>query len=207
LISERSFRRASADWNDSILKFSSPRRRCWSIHVIVYWLNDWACWKSCAEWKQCYGFHCSEYLRCLLYNSVALPYALPPAFSTPTTCLWALVFVRSGVQVRSGFWGSIGSLSGVSSGGGAPGTLSMGRWISWLSSSMAIQVHRLKSNHDGLVWSHPAGGKIPSANSPSFINIGWYCWQWASSWFSLNNFFLQIKHLTCFRQVLTIFKK
>jgi len=51
----------------------------------------------------------------------------PPTFSTPTTCLSALVFVGSGVQVRSGFWGSIISLSGVSSGGGAPGALSMGR--------------------------------------------------------------------------------
>ena len=30
--SERSFLRASADWNDSILKLSSPRLRCWYIH-------------------------------------------------------------------------------------------------------------------------------------------------------------------------------
>ena len=63
----------------------------------------------------------------MLYNPVALPYAFPPAFSTPTTCLCALVFVGSGVQVRSGFWGSIVSSSRVCSGGGALGTLSMGR--------------------------------------------------------------------------------
>jgi len=101
---ERSFGRASADWNDSMLKLSSPRLRCWSIQVFVCWLNDRACWKSCADWKGCHGFHCSEYVRCLLYNLVALPYAVPPALSTPTTCLWALVFVGSGVQGRSGFW-------------------------------------------------------------------------------------------------------
>jgi len=75
---EWSFRRASADCNDSMLKLSSPRRRCWSIHIFVCWLNDWACWKWCADWKGCHGFHCSEYLRCLLYNPVALPYAFPP---------------------------------------------------------------------------------------------------------------------------------
>jgi len=75
---EWSIRRASADCNDSMLKLSSPRRRCWSIHIFVCWLNDWACWKWCADWKGCHGFHCSEYLRCLLYNPVALPYAFPP---------------------------------------------------------------------------------------------------------------------------------
>jgi len=47
---EKSFRRASADWNDSVLMLSSPRLRCWSIHVFVCWLNDWAWWKSCADW-------------------------------------------------------------------------------------------------------------------------------------------------------------
>jgi len=127
---ERSLRTASADWNHSMLKFSSLHLRCWSIHVFVHRLNDWACWKSCAVWKGWHGFHRSEYLRCLLYNPVALLYDFPPTFSTPTTCLWALVVVGSGVQVRSGFWGSIVSSSGVSSGGGALGTLSMGRWIS-----------------------------------------------------------------------------
>jgi len=100
---ERSFHRASADWNDSMLKLSSRRLWCWSIHVFVCWPNDWAWWKSCADWKGCHGFHFSEYLRCLLYNPVALPYAFPTAFSTPSTCLWALVFVKSVVQVRSGF--------------------------------------------------------------------------------------------------------
>jgi len=154
---ERSFHRASADWNDSMVKLSSPSVRCWSIHVFVCWLTDRACWKLWAEWKGCHGFHFSEYLRCLLHNPVALPSAFLHAFSTPSTSLWVLVFVRSGVQVRSGFCGSIVSSSGVSSGGGATGTLSMGRWISWLSSSMPIQVHWLKSNHDGSGWSQSAG--------------------------------------------------
>jgi len=155
---ERSFGRGSADWHDSRFKLSSQRRRCWSIHIFVSQLNDWACWMSCADRNGCHGFHCSEYLRCLLYNPVALPYSFPPVFSTPTTCMWALVFVGSEVQVRSGFWGSIVSLSGVSSGAWAPVKLSMRRWISWLSSSMAIQVHRLKSNHDGSGRSQPPGG-------------------------------------------------
>jgi len=155
---ERSFRRASADWNHAVLELSSPCLRCWCIHIFVSWLHDWPGWKLCADWTGCHGFHCSEYLWCLLYNPVALPYAFPPTFSNPTTCLWPLVFVGSKVQVRSGSWGSIVSLSGVSSGGAAPGTLSMGGWISWLSSSMAIQVHRLKSNRDGSGRSQPAGG-------------------------------------------------
>jgi len=173
---ERSFRRTSADWNDLLLNLSSPCIRCWSIHVFVCWLNDWACWKSCTDWKRCHEFHYSEYLQCLLYNPVALPYAFPPAFSTRTSTLWTLVFVGSRVQVRSGFCGSIVSSSGVSSCGDAPGTLSMGRWVSWLSSIMPIQVHRLKSNGDGTGQSQPAGGKIPPGNSPFFIDIGWYCW-------------------------------
>jgi len=173
---ERSFCRASTYSNDSILKLSRPHLRCWSIHVFVCWLNDWTCWMSCADWKGCHGFRCSEYLQCLLYNPVALPYAFPPAFSTPTTCLWALVFVGSGVRVRSGFWGSIVSLSGVFSGGGAWVTLPMGRWIRWLSSSMAIQVHRQKLNNDVSGRSQPTGGKLPSGNMPSFIDSGWYCW-------------------------------
>jgi len=40
------------------------------------------------------------------------------------------------------------------------------------SSSMAIQVHRLKSNYDGSGRSQPAGGKIPSGRSPLFMDIG-----------------------------------
>jgi len=135
---ERRLRKASADWSDSMLKLCSSHIKYWSIQVFVCWLNDWACWMLCADWKECHGFHCSEYLRCLLYNPVALPYAFPPVFSTPTTCLWPLVFVGWGVQVRSGFWGSIISSLGVFSGGGAPGTWSMSRWICWLRSSMAI---------------------------------------------------------------------
>jgi len=155
---ERSLRRASADWNDLMLKLSSPCIKCWHINIFVCWQNDWTFWKSCAYWIGCDGFLCSEYMRSLLYNPVVLPYALHPAFSTPTTCLWALVFVGSGVHVRSDFWGSIVSSFGVSSGGSAPGTLSMGRWIGWLSWSMAIQVHWPKSNHNGSGWLQPAGG-------------------------------------------------
>jgi len=115
-------------------------------------------------------------LAMLVVQSSCFAICFPPAFSTPTTCLWALVIVGSGVQDRSAIWGSIVSLLGVSSGGGAPGTLSKGRWISWLSSSMAIQVYWLKSNHNGFGRSQPAGRKIPLANSPSFIDIGWYFW-------------------------------
>jgi len=96
------------------------------LHSVLL-ANDWAWWTLYADWNGCHGFHCSEYLQCLLYNPFALPYAFPPAFSTPTSCLGAFVFVGSGVHVRSGFWGSIVSLLGVSSAGGAPGTLSMGR--------------------------------------------------------------------------------
>jgi len=121
-----------------MLKLSSPRLRCWSIQVFVCWLNDWTSWMSCADRNGCHGFHRSEYFRCLLYNQVALPYAFRPAFSTPTTCLWAFVLVGSGVQVRSGCWGSIGSSLGVSSGGGAPGTLSKSRSLIY-SLSMAFR--------------------------------------------------------------------
>jgi hypothetical protein len=64
-----------------------------------------------------------------MYNPVALPYAYPPAFFTPTTWLSALVCVESGVHIRSGFWGSIVSLLVVSSGGGAPGTMVIGRLL------------------------------------------------------------------------------
>jgi len=173
---ERSFRRAYADWYDWILKLSSARLRCWFIHVFVCCLHDWACSKSCADWKGCPAFHCSEYLWCLLYNPVTLPYAVPPTFSTSTICLWALIFVESGVQARSGFWGSIISSSGAFSGGRAPGTVCMGRWISWLSWSMAIEMHRLKSNRDGSGRFQPAGDKISSGNCPSLICIGWYCY-------------------------------
>jgi len=127
---QRNFGMASADWTDLILKLSSPHLGCWSIQLFVCWLNDWACWMSCADWNGFHEFHCSEYLRCVLYNPVTVPSAVPPALSTPTTCLRAFVFVRSGVHVRLGFWGSIVSSFGVSLGGGAPGTLSMVRsWV------------------------------------------------------------------------------
>lgn len=168
------------------------------------WLSRW---KWCAGWTGFCGFHCSEYLHWLLYKSVAMPFAYPNEFSAPTTSLCALVFVRSGVQVRSGFWWSIVYSSGLFSGGGAPGTLSLSRRISCLSNSMAIQVHRPTSNHDGSVQSLPAGGTMLSVNSPGFIEIGWYCWLWASSRFLLNNLHLQMKHLRYFQWVLTIFEK
>jgi hypothetical protein len=108
--------RASADWNDSMLKLASPCFRCWSIYVFVYWLNNCNRWQLCVEWNGCDGFHYSEYLRCWSYNPVGLLYAFLLALSALPTCLWALVFVGSGVQGRSGFWGSIVSSSGVSSG-------------------------------------------------------------------------------------------
>jgi len=43
------------------------------------------------------------------------------------------------------------------------------------SSSMAIQMHRLRSNHDGSGQSEPAGGKFPSGIFPSSIDIEWNC--------------------------------
>jgi len=138
--SERSFNRTSADWNDSILKLSSPRLRYWSIYGFFSARNDWACWKSCADQNGCDRSHCSEYFWCLLCNPVALPYAFPHACSTPTPCLWAFVFIGLEVQVRSGCCRSIGSSLWVTSSGGPAGMLSMnGSWIDSLS--MAIQVH------------------------------------------------------------------
>jgi len=104
-----------------------PTTRRWSIQVSVHWLNNWTCWNLCADHNGCHGLHCSLHWWCLLCNPVALPYAFPPTLSTPTTYLLAFVFVGPGVHVRLGFWGSIFSLSGVSSGGGALWTLSMGR--------------------------------------------------------------------------------
>jgi len=162
---------ASADCNEPILKLASARLGSWSIHVLVSWLTDSAWWKSCADHNGCRGLDCSEYLRCLLYYPVTLPYACPPAFSTPTTCLWACVFVGSGVQVRSGCWQSIGSLLGVSSGGDAPSTLAMSRSFTD-SLLMAIQVHLVKSNNNGSEWSQSADGRIPLGNSFSFPILG-----------------------------------
>jgi hypothetical protein len=142
----------------------------------------------------------------LVVQSSCFPIHSPPSLSTPTTCQSAFVLVGSGVQVRSGCWGSIGSVFGVSLGGGALGTLCMSRSLIY-SLLMAIQVHLLESTHDGSGRSKPANGRILSGNSSSFINIGSYCWSWASSRFSLHNFIVQTKHLLCFRRVLTIFEK
>jgi len=166
---------ASADCKDSISKLSSPRLRCWSIHVSFGSINDSVYWTSCLDRHGFHGFHCSEYFRCLLYNPVALPNTFPPSFSTPTTCLWGFVFVGSGVQVKSGCWGSIGASLVVSSDGGAPGTFCISR--SFIDGVlMAIRVHLLSSIYDGSGWRKPAGGRIPLGNSPSFIDIGGYCW-------------------------------
>jgi len=203
--SERSVGKASADRKDVILKLSCPHLRSWSIHVFICQLNDWACWKLCVNRTRCHGLHCSERFRCLLYNPVALPYVFPPAFSAPTTCLWAFAFVGSVVQVRPGCWESIDFSWGASSSGGAPRRLSMSRSLID-SLSMATQMHWLQSNHDDSGWSQLAGGRIPLGNSPSFISIKRYCWLWACSQFSFNYGSLEIKHLTCFRELLDVFE-
>jgi hypothetical protein len=70
--------------------------------------------------------------------------------------------------------GSILSSSAVSSCGGTPGTLSKGRWICSQSSSIAFQEHRLNSNQIGSCRSQPTRREIPSLNSHSFFDIGWY---------------------------------
>jgi len=124
--SERSMHRASADW-DSILKVSSAHLRYWYMHVFICWLNNWTCVMSCADRNGCHEFHCSEYLWCLLYNPVALPYAFPPFIFHSNYLPMSLSLVGSRVHVRSGFWGYIGSSSGGSSGCGTPGTLSISR--------------------------------------------------------------------------------
>jgi len=151
-------------------------------HILIYprfsllakWLSQLkvVCWPRWMPWIQLFWV-----LARLVVRSCCLPICFPPCIFHSNYMRMSPHLVGSGVHVRSGFWGSIGSWSGVSSGGGgAWGTLSMGRWISWLSASMAIQVHRLKSNRDGWVRAQPAGGSIPSGNRPSFIDIGWYCW-------------------------------
>jgi len=91
--SEGSSTRPSADWNVLTLKLISLNLRCRASHACVGRLNVRACWKLYADWDGCPGFHCSEYLGCLLYNPVALLYAFPTALSTPTSCLLAFVFV------------------------------------------------------------------------------------------------------------------
>jgi len=72
--------------------------------------------------------------------------------------------------VRSGIWGSVGSLLGVSSGGGTQSTPSMGRSVvdSW---SMVFQVNLPKANYDTSGRSWTAGCRIPIGNSPSFSNV------------------------------------
>jgi len=110
-----------------ILKLSSPCHRCWLIHVCLCCLNDWAWWVWCVDQNGCHGLHSFGYFRCLLYNPGTLPCAMLPALSTPAISLWASGLVTSWVHVRSGFWGSMVSLLEAFSGGGAVGTLTMGR--------------------------------------------------------------------------------
>jgi len=72
-----------------------------------------------------------------------------PGTIANTICLWAFACVGSGVNVRSGLSGSIVSSSGVSSGGGAPGTLCMARWLvdylidGHLGAQMEVKLWRL----------------------------------------------------------------
>jgi hypothetical protein len=81
-------------------------------------------------------------LAMLVVQSCCFAICFPPQIFHPTFSLWAFVLVGSGVQVRSGYWGSIGSSLGVSSGGGAPITLSTSRSLID-SFSMVTQVHLL----------------------------------------------------------------
>jgi len=99
--SERRVSRASEDWNFMILKVSSPRLSCWWIEDFIHWVNQSVCWKSCVDHNWYLAFDSSEYFHSW-YNPVALPYTSPVAFSTPTSSLWALVWIESVVQVRSG---------------------------------------------------------------------------------------------------------
>ena len=124
-----SFLSVCADWRDLILKLASLHLRWWSIHIFVCWLIYRTGWKSCADWTGWHLFCCSEFLQCLLYNPVALPYAFPLSLSTPTTYLQSFVFDGSEVHDTSVCWGCIVSSFGVSSSGGAPGTLSMGKSV------------------------------------------------------------------------------
>ena len=66
---------------------------------------------------------------------------------------------------------SVGFLQGVSSGGGAPGTSTMGRSVA-AGLSMAILEHLLKLKHDRSGGSQSAGGSNQLGNSPLFVDIG-----------------------------------
>jgi len=129
-----------------------------------------------------------------------------PAFSTPTICLWTIVLVGSEVQMRSGCWGSNGHSLVVSSGGCAPSPFSMScSLIDCLS--MSIQVHLLWSNKDRWACWNPPGDRNQLGIRPSSIDIGLYCWYWASSRLSLHNSCMHIMHLTWFQWELIIFEK
>jgi len=69
---------------------------------------------------------CSHVLAMIVVQSSSFTLYFLAYITTATFCLWAWVIVESGVYVTSGIWGSIVSLSGVSSEGLAPGTLHMG---------------------------------------------------------------------------------
>jgi hypothetical protein len=116
-------------WYHPILKLSSPCIRWSLIDIFVWWLNKRAICKPCGYRTGWHIFHCSEYFQCWLYNPDALLYTFSTAMSTPTSYLWALVFVGSELHVTSGAWGSIVSLFAVLSGCGAPCILSMRRLL------------------------------------------------------------------------------
>jgi len=109
--SARSFHTSSADWIHLTLKCSSPLLGCRSIHLFVLLLNDSRCWKLCADWNGCHGFHWSEFLQCLVYNPVALPYTFPSAFSTPTTCQYCTQWVPIRSLVLGPGWNQSGTVA------------------------------------------------------------------------------------------------
>jgi len=87
LTSVGSFHLVQPNMKNSILKLSSPHRRCGSNLTVVPWTNYSTCLKLYGEWNWHHRFHSSEYLWYLLYNSVALWYTAPPLLSSTTTSL------------------------------------------------------------------------------------------------------------------------
>jgi len=100
-------------WSEnSILMLSSPRLTCWSIHFLVCWLNESACWSSVQTemnawiplfWVLCNAC-CTIQLHCLV--------DLPQHFFTSTTCSmshclfwtsgnrWDQLLIKIGSQLR-----------------------------------------------------------------------------------------------------------
>jgi hypothetical protein len=181
---------------------------CMLMYPRLFFLAEWlSLWNVMCCLKRITWIPLFWVLVMLIVQSSCFAIWFPPAFSTLTTCLWVLVFVGSGVQVRSLFWESILSWSWVFSGGGTPCTLCVGPWISSQSLLMAIEVQRVKSNYVGLYRSQPAGCQIPPGNILSLIDIGWYCGFWDCSWFTSNIILWNIKPVTCSCCVLTIFER